>query len=246
MFAGAIHGERHRLAAQPQRRRDRGPAEQRPIGDGAKRVQVGPRTFRAVGQVLFRRRVAVGQLAVRRRAGGLDRRRRTEIDDDRSAIRPDHDVRRLEVAMQPARGVKRSDRVGERAKELDQPLIGEPAIAPGEDGIEIAALDPFQDDERAIAVAAGVPEANDPGMIELFEKRRFARPALAPWSELDEHPLAGRAVGGLEPVRRAALPRLQAITVRQDHARRRLGVPLDCGAGRRHGRAYSSVLVGMV
>ena len=120
--------------------------------------------------------------------------------------------------MQPACGVERSDRIGQPAKQPDEPVIGEAAVAPGQDCLEITAVEPFQDDERAARVAATVLQANDPGVVESREEFRFARESLAPWGKLDEHPLAGRAVDRLKAARRAALASRQSIAIGQERA----------------------------
>ena len=152
--------------------------------------------------------------------------------------------------MQPACGVDRRDRCGEPAKELDQLVIDEPVVARSEHSLEIAAVDPFQDDERAAVSSADILAANDSGVIELREEFRLAGEALAPRSELDEHPLAGGAVEGREAVRCAVLALPQAIAFRDKCAGRPDGVraasPIDRGTDGGHGVAQSFVLVGMV
>ena len=133
--------------------------------------------------------------------------------------------------MQPACGVDRGDRCGEPVEELDQLVIGQPAIARSQHRLEIVAVDPFQDDERAAVSSAGILAANDSGMIEPREKRRLTLEALAVRSELDEHPLGGGAIDRREAVRRLALASLQTIAVREQRAGRPDGVravgPID-------------------
>ena len=151
--------------------------------------------------------------------------------------------------MQPACAVDRGNRRGKPAKEPDQLVIGERTIPPSQHGLEVAAVDPSQDDERA-AVSAGIPEANDAGVVEAREKLRLACEALAALAEPDKHRLAGGAVDRREAVRCTALARLQAITFRQQCAGRphriRAASSIDRGTGRGHGVAQSLVLVGMV
>ena len=152
--------------------------------------------------------------------------------------------------MQPACGVDRGDGCGEPVEELDQLVIGEPAIARSQHRLEIVAVDPFQDDERAAVSAADVLAAHDSGVVEPRQQLRLTLEAFAPRSELDEHPLGGGAVDGGEAVRRAALASLQMIAVREQRAGRPDGVRaaglIDRGTGRGHGVAQSFVRVGMV
>ena len=67
--------------------------------------------------------------------------------------------------MEPAGGVNRRHGIGEAAKELDQAVIGDAATA-GHEGFEIAAIEPFEDDEREVAIAAGILQADDAGVVE--------------------------------------------------------------------------------
>ena len=151
--------------------------------------------------------------------------------------------------MQPAGGVNRGHGLAEAAKELDQQSIGERLLAPGEQSLEVDAVDPFQDDERGGVIAEGLLQPGDPRMIESRQQPSLALQPL-PRPGLDEHPLAGRVVGRLEATGRDRVRRLQAIAAGEHAPDLRRDVapasPIDRTAGRRHGGLYSSVFAGMV
>ena len=133
----------------------------------AERVDVAARRHFAAGE-LFRGHVGgrTGAQRLARRAG------EAEVGDPDLAVAVEHDVRRLQIAMDDAPVVGGGETGADLARELDGAVLGEASDA-ADQRREILAVHVFHRQERVPLVLADVIDAADVGMRDLPRHSHF-------------------------------------------------------------------------
>jgi hypothetical protein len=101
-----------------------------------------------------------------------------EVEDLDAPVRGDHDVGGLEIAVNDALFVSGGQGTGERGRDLEDPVHGEPGF--GDAPVERFALDEGHGQEVESVGFLDRVDADDAGMVERCERPRLALEPLAP------------------------------------------------------------------
>ena len=192
--AQPAHGQRRLVQVAVQhaeggRARERHVSAEEFVQQHAERVQVGVRADRAAHRLLGRHvgGAADGRTGVGEAGGvGVHDGGDAEVEDGDRAVRLDHHVARLEVAVDDRHGVHGAEHGAQLGGDRDRPLPGVRVVL-GEMVGEVGALDVLHDEEQFVAVAARVVDGDQAGVVDLR-----GDPALA-------HEAAAQLVGLLPP-----------------------------------------------
>ena len=166
-----LAGRRLGNAAQTRRRRHRRTADDHAVGNGAERIEVGPRSDRGRCGVKFRRCVLGRRIESLRSTGFAQAQHRTEIEQHRRSILAQQDVRRLEIAIQEAARVNAAQRFGQDSADRGDFRLDK-RCGHGQPAFEIDAVDALQRQPRWPLVE--VDDERHAGAVELAQHLGFA------------------------------------------------------------------------